>query len=52
MSHLSEKLDINGRKQLKYLYSNYKGFTQNKGKKLEQATQNMKLDVIQTTGTQ
>lgn len=51
VSHLSEKLDINSKKQLKYLYSGYKGVTQKKGKKLEQSTRNMKLDVIQTTGT-
>lgn len=50
LSHLSEKLDIKSKKQLKYLYSNYKGFTQNKWNKLEQLMQNMKLDVIGTIG--
>lgn len=48
MSHQSEELDINSKKELKHLYSNYKGFTQKKGKKLEQPTQNMELDVKQT----
>lgn len=46
VSHLSGKLDIISKKQLKHLYSNYKGLAQKKGKKLEQPMQNMKLDVI------
>lgn len=48
MSFLSENFSINSKKQLKYLYSNYKGFAI---KQEEQPRQNMKRDVIGTIGT-
>lgn len=51
MSCLSENFFIKSKKQLKYLYSNYKRFALKQEEKQEQPMQNMKKDVIGTTGT-